>query len=105
MRHSEQDYSAPACAALLEQKVRAVRDAMHELGAPVPEVHASPPRHYRQRAEFRFWRDGGVAKSRSYKRTSTGTASATATQVMLPFTFTASAPASTACSRGCRRSS
>ncbi|MBK6278547.1 MAG: tRNA (uridine(54)-C5)-methyltransferase TrmA [Gammaproteobacteria bacterium] len=61
MRYSEQDYSAPACAALLEQKVRVVRDAMHELGAPVPEVHASPPRHYRQRAEFRFWHEGDDA--------------------------------------------
>ncbi len=55
---SEQGYCSQACAALLEQKVGEVRAAMHELGAPAPEVHASPPRHYRQRAEFRFWHDG-----------------------------------------------
>ena len=31
---------------------------MREFAAPDPQLYASPPRHYRQRAEFRIWHCG-----------------------------------------------
>jgi tRNA (uracil-5-)-methyltransferase len=58
MNPLQQDYSARSCDTLLAQKARPVTEAMRELGAPEPEIHASPPRHYRQRAEFRLWHQG-----------------------------------------------
>jgi len=61
MNPAHRDYSAQHCAELLAQKAEPVVAAMRALGAPAPEVHASPPRHYRQRAEFRFWHDGDDA--------------------------------------------
>lgn len=61
MRYGEQEYSTQNAAALLAEKVRLVRADMQELGAPAPEVYTSPARHYRQRAEFRFWHAGDDA--------------------------------------------
>lgn len=42
----------------LRAKTDKVQALLAPFGAPPPEVHASPSSHYRQRAEFRLWRDG-----------------------------------------------
>jgi len=47
-----------AYARQLEAKRVRLEVMMAEFSAPEPRVYASPPSHYRQRAEFRFWRDG-----------------------------------------------
>ena len=55
------EYSEAACEAKLEPKLAALQAALAEFGAPAPEVFRSPPAHYRQRAEFRFWHAGDDA--------------------------------------------
>ncbi|MBL8399246.1 MAG: tRNA (uridine(54)-C5)-methyltransferase TrmA [Candidatus Accumulibacter sp.] len=42
----------------LTEKVVRWRELMAPFGAPEPSIHPSPARHYRQRAEFRLWRQG-----------------------------------------------
>ncbi|HMW16446.1 MAG TPA: tRNA (uridine(54)-C5)-methyltransferase TrmA [Accumulibacter sp.] len=48
----------PASAPQLAEKVAQWRQLMASFGTPEPSVHPSPARHYRQRAEFRLWRQG-----------------------------------------------
>ena len=45
-------------AAQLEAKVQRFRDDFAALTMPEPQIFASPPLHYRLRAEFRIWHDG-----------------------------------------------
>lgn len=42
----------------LDDKAERLGRLLAPFAAPVPEVFASPPLHYRMRAEFRFWRNG-----------------------------------------------
>lgn len=44
--------------AQLAEKVSRLQAMMAPFAAPVPEVFASAPSHYRMRAEFRIWHDG-----------------------------------------------
>lgn len=53
-----EDCSAAAYAAQLARKQAALGELLAEFSPPAPEVHASPPVHYRQRAEFRVWHTG-----------------------------------------------
>ncbi len=43
----------------LQQKAAQLGTAFAEFGAGVPQLHRSAPEHYRLRAEFRLWHDGG----------------------------------------------
>ncbi|MFZ1294227.1 MAG: tRNA (uridine(54)-C5)-methyltransferase TrmA, partial [Pseudomonadales bacterium] len=52
------DCSAQAYAAQFTAKATRVATLMREFAAPDPQLYASPPRHYRQRAEFRIWHCG-----------------------------------------------
>ncbi len=45
-------------AAQLEAKVQQFRADFATLNVPEPQIFASPPLHYRLRAEFRIWHDG-----------------------------------------------
>lgn len=47
------DYSAQ-----LAEKNARLQNLLAPFDAPAPEVFASPPQHYRMRAEFRIWHDG-----------------------------------------------
>jgi tRNA (uracil-5-)-methyltransferase len=53
-----EEYSEAAAAAQLQRKREYLTDLLTPLGAPEPEVHASAPIHFRQRAEFRIWHEG-----------------------------------------------
>lgn len=48
-------WDAESYEAQLRPKLAALRTLFEPLDAPEPEVFRSPPVHYRQRAEFRFW--------------------------------------------------
>ena len=48
-----------AYTAQLNEKQARLRDLLAPFAAPEPEVFASPAEHYRLRAEFRLWREGG----------------------------------------------
>ncbi|MBF7730970.1 tRNA (uridine(54)-C5)-methyltransferase TrmA [Pseudomonas sp. N040] len=50
---------AAAYAAQLADKQTRLRELLAPFAAPEPQVFASPPEHYRLRAEFRIWREGG----------------------------------------------
>ena len=52
------EFTEEAYARQLDAKRVRLEAMMAEFSAPDPRVHASPPTHYRLRAEFRFWRDG-----------------------------------------------
>ncbi len=43
----------------LQEKAAALRTAFAEFGAGEPQLHRSAPEHYRLRAEFRLWHEGG----------------------------------------------
>jgi tRNA (uracil-5-)-methyltransferase len=53
-----EEYSAVAAAAQLQRKREHLTGLLAPLGAPEPEVHASAPINFRQRAEFRVWHEG-----------------------------------------------
>ena len=50
---------AAAYAAQLADKQARLRELLAPFAAPAPQVFASPAEHYRLRAEFRIWREGG----------------------------------------------
>ena len=58
MNPLQQDYSDEALTAQLAVKRERLTDLLSPFGAAPPEVHASAPLHYRQRAEFRVWHEG-----------------------------------------------
>ncbi len=47
-------------AAQLDEKRQRLVSLLAPFGAPEPQVFASPPEHFRLRAEFRLWYEGGV---------------------------------------------
>ncbi|UOP05084.1 tRNA (uridine(54)-C5)-methyltransferase TrmA [Conchiformibius kuhniae] len=47
-----------AYSAQLADKTARLQHLLAPFAAPAPEVFASPPQHYRMRAEFRIWHDG-----------------------------------------------
>ena len=53
---------------LLAEKVARVRDRFAALGAPEPDVVASPASAFRMRAEFRIWHDGDDLDYVMYRR-------------------------------------
>ena len=53
-----EDCSPAAYAAQLAHKRAALEGLLAPFAAPELAVHASPPVHYRQRAEFRVWHEG-----------------------------------------------
>ncbi len=57
MPHS--DYSPDAYLQQLQAKKLRLQDLLSEFNAPEPQVFASTEQHYRLRAEFRLWREGG----------------------------------------------
>lgn len=52
----------------LDQKVARLRDAYAPYTALEPEVFPSPPSHYRLRAEFKMWQEGGRVDYAMYKQ-------------------------------------
>jgi tRNA (uracil-5-)-methyltransferase len=50
---------AAAYAAQLEEKAARLKQLLAPFAAPAAQVFASPREHYRLRAEFRVWREGG----------------------------------------------
>ena len=50
---------AAAYAAQLAEKQQRLKELLAPFAAPEPQVFASPREHYRLRAEFRLWREGG----------------------------------------------
>ena len=50
---------AAAYAAQLAEKTARLNELLAPFAAPEPQVFASPREHYRLRAEFRLWREGG----------------------------------------------
>ena len=53
------DYSPNAYAKQLHAKQARLHRLLSEFAAPEPQVFASAQQHYRLRAEFRLWREGG----------------------------------------------
>jgi tRNA (uracil-5-)-methyltransferase len=53
------DYSPNAYAKQLHAKQARLQSLLSEFAAPEPQVFASAQQHYRLRAEFRLWREGG----------------------------------------------
>ncbi|MCA0901008.1 tRNA (uridine(54)-C5)-methyltransferase TrmA [Microbulbifer agarilyticus] len=52
----------------LDQKVARLREAYTPYTDLAPEVFPSPPSHYRLRAEFKMWQDGGRVDYAMYKQ-------------------------------------
>lgn len=53
------DYSPAAYLQQLQVKQARLENLLSEFNAPQPQVFASAEQHYRLRAEFRLWREGG----------------------------------------------
>ncbi|TVP90438.1 MAG: tRNA (uridine(54)-C5)-methyltransferase TrmA [Pseudomonadaceae bacterium] len=52
----------------LEAKRQRLVDLLHPFAAPEPEVFASPPEHFRLRAEFRLWYEKGTPHYAMFER-------------------------------------
>lgn len=61
MTTAAHDRTSEGYEAQLAPKLAALRTLLEPFDAPEPEVFRSPPVHYRQRAEFRFWHAGSDA--------------------------------------------
>ncbi len=53
------DFSQAAYLEQLNTKQLRLQNLLSEFNAPIPQVFASTEQHYRLRAEFRLWREGG----------------------------------------------
>lgn len=58
---------------LLTQKQHTLAELLAPFSPPVIECFASPPEHYRMRAEFRIWHDGDVANYVMFSKTDKST--------------------------------
>ncbi len=55
------DYSTANYQRQLDQKLATLAEDFAGFDLPAPEVFTSPPQHFRMRAEFRIWRQDGIA--------------------------------------------